>query len=375
VARHPVSQSLARPGSEEPTYQARGADEHRWPRAVPDDFRPGSRAPEFVLDGDAGAVYMYALRSGGLTCARDAAEALDRDVEVVDGVIERLVGMHLLRQNVTGGFTALDPEVATASLISPMESEIHRHREMIAAIRAQLSDLQPQYHAARPPRAAESSIRPLGCDAETRGALFLAANQCSTEVVAIRSHAGEVEGHPDDTLARDMAALERGARLRVVYPHAARADFAAKAHMKRISALGAEVRTANHLPGDLTVFDGEVAFTIGAGTNLEVSDPALTQFLGQVFEWVWDTAQPYAVTESGYEGVADEILRDVARLLAEGLTDEVIARRLGMSLRACRRHIARLLSRLDSVSRFQAGTRAASIGILGARIPTQPVGS
>jgi DNA-binding NarL/FixJ family response regulator len=44
--------------------------------------------------------------------------------------------------------------------------------------------------------------------------------------------------------------------------------------------------------------------------------------------------------------------------MAKGYTDEVLARKLGMSVRTCRRHIASLMRRLDAVSRFQAGVRA-----------------
>ena len=46
------------------------------------------------------------------------------------------------------------------------------------------------------------------------------------------------------------------------------------------------------------------------------------------------------------------------RLLAGGLTDEMIARRLGVSVRTARRAASDLLSRLGARSRFQAGARA-----------------
>ena len=51
-------------------------------------------------------------------------------------------------------------------------------------------------------------------------------------------------------------------------------------------------------------------------------------------------------------------------LLADGHKDEVVARRLGCSVRTARRHVSSLMELLDSSSRFQAGARAAQAGLL-----------
>ncbi|MGN9843443.1 helix-turn-helix transcriptional regulator [Nonomuraea sp. H19] len=51
----------------------------------------------------------------------------------------------------------------------------------------------------------------------------------------------------------------------------------------------------------------------------------------------------------------------VLQLLAQGCTDEAVARNLGLSLRTVRRVTADLMERLDARSRFQAGLKAARI--------------
>ena len=51
-------------------------------------------------------------------------------------------------------------------------------------------------------------------------------------------------------------------------------------------------------------------------------------------------------------------------LMAAGLKDEVVARRLGLSLRTVRRRIAQLMRELDADTRFQAGIEAARRGWL-----------
>ena len=55
---------------------------------------------------------------------------------------------------------------------------------------------------------------------------------------------------------------------------------------------------------------------------------------------------------------------DIAKLLVEGHVDEAIARRLGMNVRTCRAHIAKLATALGSGSRAQLGYLIAQSGIL-----------
>jgi DNA-binding CsgD family transcriptional regulator len=53
-------------------------------------------------------------------------------------------------------------------------------------------------------------------------------------------------------------------------------------------------------------------------------------------------------------------------LLQTGHKDETAARMLGLSVRTYRRHVATVMERLNATSRFQAGTRASSLGIRSA---------
>ncbi|MFJ9712968.1 hypothetical protein [Streptomyces sp. NPDC101234] len=54
--------------------------------------------------------------------------------------------------------------------------------------------------------------------------------------------------------------------------------------------------------------------------------------------------------------------RSLLALMAAGLKDEAIARRLGWSPRAMRRRVSALLTRLGATNRFQAGAIAARRG-------------
>ena len=55
--------------------------------------------------------------------------------------------------------------------------------------------------------------------------------------------------------------------------------------------------------------------------------------------------------------------------MAEGHQDAVVAERLGISVRTCRAHIARLSETLGAASRTQLGVRIAQAGLDGARPP------
>lgn len=54
----------------------------------------------------------------------------------------------------------------------------------------------------------------------------------------------------------------------------------------------------------------------------------------------------------------------VLELLAEGLTDQTISRRIGVSVRTVRNDVALVMSSLGARSRFQAGVRAVCLGLL-----------
>lgn len=55
---------------------------------------------------------------------------------------------------------------------------------------------------------------------------------------------------------------------------------------------------------------------------------------------------------------------EVLALLAEGTSNKLIARRLGISAHTAKYHVASLLEKLDAVSRTDAVAHAARIGVL-----------
>ncbi|MBF9132820.1 hypothetical protein I0C86_28255 [Plantactinospora sp. S1510] len=345
-------------GSEPVDHTASTQDEWR--------TQPAPHPTDLELGDTAAAVYAHALHSGQIGGA-EQAPVLNMTREDLRAVIDQLVDLRLLRP--VGGdpdrFAPLNPEIAAASLISPLEAEIHQRQTLITSIRAQMEPLRPQFEErlrrrTEPP----STVRTLQDTAEVLGSLHVAVDRCREEVSSVRPRRTRWDDSLDAELARDISVLRRGIRLRVLYQHAARADLATRAYIRKITAAGAEVRTTDQAPRPFVVFDNEIAIVPDAEGALEIRSSPLARVLCDVFESLWRAALPHRPDEAGYQDAAGEMQKTIARLLAEGLTDEAVARRLGISPRSCRRHIAALLKQLNSVSRFQAGMLAAKAGII-----------
>jgi DNA-binding CsgD family transcriptional regulator len=75
------------------------------------------------------------------------------------------------------------------------------------------------------------------------------------------------------------------------------------------------------------------------------------------------TAASGAATEADNVALTAREL-EVLALLAEGASNKLIARRLGISTHTAKYHVASLLEKLDAVSRTDAVAHAARIGVL-----------
>jgi DNA-binding NarL/FixJ family response regulator len=87
-----------------------------------------------------------------------------------------------------------------------------------------------------------------------------------------------------------------------------------------------------------------------------------------VLERLLDASSP-ASEKSLHEAGASRILltpreREVLAAMADGASNKVIARRLGISIHTAKFHVAAILAKLDSDSRTEAVARAAHLGLL-----------
>ncbi len=103
------------------------------------------------------------------------------------------------------------------------------------------------------------------------------------------------------------------------------------------------------------------------GASLLVYPSVLLTALIDLFEVLWRFALPIVTTTGAGEGLNfGPSQLTILTLLAAGETDDTIARRLGISTRTVARQCADLFERLGVTTRFQAGVRAAHLGLLPA---------
>ncbi|MEW9555560.1 hypothetical protein [Nonomuraea sp. NPDC050783] len=259
----------------------------------------------------------------------------------------------------TGGPPAGEGESGTAELrraVQDLEHEIYRRRELIDQIRERITLFGPRQGGEGE---AGGTVEYLAGTLEVRGFLKTASDGCREEVLVLQ--AGGVVEELSDTY---VGLVARGVTVRIICQHRNRADVATRMRLKRLTDAGAIIYTVSHVPRSAIVFDRSLVVLFGVGEAAEanvarVHNQGIAQFLLDLFTHLWETATPLEGIDFGYAGVADDLQQSIAALMAKGYTDEVVARKLGMSVRSCRRHIATMMRDLDATSRFQAGVQAA----------------
>ncbi|MFI9822343.1 helix-turn-helix transcriptional regulator [Streptomyces sp. NPDC052013] len=258
------------------------------------------------------------------------------------------------------------PSVALAQRLYPIEREITERRRLSVAL---ADTFEPFMAASAQSAATTGSITVLEGRDRINAALNVATSESQTEVLTVQPGKRRLESNLMKGLERDRPLIERGVRLRTLYQHTARHSPETLAYVEQIADGKVEVRTIDELVERLIICDETVAFIPTREDRqvaLELRHPGLVRYLIKVFEFMWSRAVPLKVGtpyETAPDGITD-IQHSIAKLLVEGHVDEAIARRLGMNVRTCRAHIAKLASALGSGSRAQLGYLIAQSGIL-----------
>lgn len=168
---------------------------------------------------------------------------------------------------------------------------------------------------------------------------------------------------------RDTQMLERGTKMRTLYQHSARRSSVTRKYVAAVTARGAEVRTLDEFFNRMIVIDRRVA-VIPAGDQLSVAvvirEPAMVAYLVDVFERAWERGRPFTNRErTMMMEIAAEQRSMTIRMLIEGHSDPVSAKRLGVSPRTYAGYVADLKAEYDAETRFQLGYTMGRRGISG----------
>ncbi|MFD9903745.1 hypothetical protein [Streptomyces sp. NPDC059063] len=314
------------------------------------------------------AAYQFLVTTGGATLEK-LARGLGWGRGQAEGVLSRLRGKRLARADAEGrsDWIAVHPETVRRQYAKPLTGIIDAWQTQLDGIREQLDTL--------------SGLGVVGADAgglspvvtvegasDIQDALEDCAARCTEEVFAVQPLGRGAPALARDVVSKESGRTASGVSVRVLLPHLSRYDAEVRDGVERIAASGGEVRTtAASLPA-LIVFDRSVAFLLdgealgpdgeGAGKAHVVKHGALVEFIVHMVVSAWATSVAFQRTGGSNripESLTQETKTAIVQLLAAGYKDEVVARRLGIGVRTCRKYIAEMFGDLGAQSRFQAG--------------------
>ncbi|MFF2076342.1 LuxR C-terminal-related transcriptional regulator [Kitasatospora sp. NPDC058162] len=278
--------------------------------------------------------------------------------------LDRLSELALVRHrdDPQPGFHTVSPEVAMELLLARQQADLAARQQRLEESRAAAAQLIAECSIYGGPQATEESECLVGEQAIRER---LAQLGRSAESVVMTFAPGGAHSESDLRASRgpNEALFERGVEMRTVYLDSIRNDRPSLEHVAWLNSRGGQVRTVPSLPVRMIIIDRRLAVlpldTSDAKAGAVVlTGPGVVSALCALFESVWANATPLGdappLDQHGLTPQEAETLR----MLAAGLTDEAIAKRLGISPRTARRITAGLMERLDARSRFQAGVHA-----------------
>jgi sugar-specific transcriptional regulator TrmB len=181
-----------------------------------------------------------------------------------------------------------------------------------------------------------------------------------------QSDRGGGEVRPE-TVSMEQALLARGVKVLTLYQHSARRSTAIREYVAVITPEGAEVRTLDEFFNRMIVVDRRVAIIPSAQdmqTALVIQEPTIVAYLIDVFMRSWERARPFTSQEASVvKHIAHEQRAMTMRMLIEGHSDPVSAKRLGVSPRTYAGYVADLKEEFDAETRFQLGYSLGRVGL------------
>lgn len=336
---------------------------------------PDSLDSEAFKEKLATSVYDRLLRHGPATPEQlaDSENVAPHDAELA---VAALRDLRLVRESgeQPGAVVAMTPETAEVELIGPLERAIHSQHLKVAELRQRLETMKITFKEARKAQSHDNPIILLRSPEEIRLRLEQAAQDAQRKVYMMRPGGSLDVKNAQHAFLRILVSTGKNIDIRAVYQHAALSDIRTREYMTELAQSGAAVRTSAEIFDHLTIFDDREAFvpqpTIPGGEGDVIAiirDPAVIGLLHRVFEHTWCSSAEFRSHTGAYTEKLDDIRSSILTLLSAGFTDDMIARRLGISSRTCRRHVSAIMEQLHAESRFQAGVAVARYGLLPTR--------
>lgn len=322
---------------------------------------------------DIGLALYQTLRSQGSVAPDKAAAALGLTDAESEAGWQELAELGLIRPT-EGADTvdAVEPDTALVGLLARQRASLQRQRDELTSIVLAAESLMERYRPAVLRENAEIEVELISRDHRQRR--FLRDFDATITETASWMHPGPLPS--SDVLASSLVAdaelIARGVKVRAIYGQSINSAPRQRKYLSDLTAAGVEVRLAAQVPFDLLMADTHSALVLAnpeepSGPAIVIRGPSLVRSYVAMYEDCWLRSIPYGANttpalESGSELTEQHLT--TMRLLANGLTDERIARKLGVSLRTVSRLVSEIMRYLEADSRFQAGVLAAAHGLI-----------
>ncbi|MCH1865560.1 TrmB family transcriptional regulator [Nocardioides sp. CFH 31398] len=325
------------------------------------DLGPDERA---LLESTGTELWEQVLASAGIDT---------NDPRIVEGgpyevACRLLLELGLLTLDAPGQqYVAVDPAAVQSRVVAPLGqrgAQLLNESSQWAGVFAGLG--QTWRRAPQPASGPYTEIR-----GKTAINAFIASlvSDLETEMLTAQPQTGRTAPSLEAATERDLAALERGVTIRTLYQHAARRSSFTHAYVAAVTERGGEIRTLDEFFNRLIVVDRRVAVIPSAeGTDaaLVIREHSLVAYLVDVFERHWERARPFTSKDRDLmKSIAAEQRAMTIRMLVEGHSDPVSAKRLGVSPRTYAGYIADLKEEYQVQSRFQLGYEMGRLGVSG----------
>lgn len=316
------------------------------------------------------SVYLAVLMAGRIR-AREVAAKLGLDEPTTFARLEELrsAGLVTRLESADPEYSAVDPRFAVRALAEQLSEQTQRLREAIPA-------LADHFDAA-----ATSS-------ADVPQSMFVTDPDAVAGWYARLQHQAEREflafDRPPYVAASfdpfESAVLARGVQWRAIYTVSSFDEGATWEEVGALAEQGEQSRITDDLPIKLVVVDRAVALVSlslepGEVVALVTHALPLVAALCTLFEYEWARAVPLTAA-APLRGLPETTRRypspqtdspssedlSILTLMAVGMKDDAIARRLGISARTLRRRSQELMAGLGASNRFQAGVEASRRG-------------
>ncbi|MFB8087821.1 LuxR C-terminal-related transcriptional regulator [Streptomyces sp. NPDC055992] len=247
------------------------------------------------------------------------------------------------------------PSAALARLLHPLASRILDQVRAIDHLTEALVPLASADHG-HPSR----TISVLEGRSTIQTSINASAREVSDEILTLQPGSTRPRQKLQLALAGTLPTAERGVRVRHIYQHSARYSPDLKAYVAQLPSDLLQVRTMEQALDRLMIFDRRVAYlpaTPDRSAALEIRHPGLVHYLARMYDALWALAMPFGepLPAAAPGAPVTAVQQSIARLLADGSTDRAVAEKLGISVRTCRAHIAKLMQTLGATSRTHLG--------------------